>query len=260
MKNITNQFKVSGVYCIINIKNHKRYIGSSKNIKYRLQSHRSNLRHNNHENQYLQNAWNKYGEDNFDFYIIEKCEESQLLDKEQNYISNIKPEYNLNPITQKPPCTENSRRKQSETRKKLFSEGKLKPSFKHIPTYVYDLDGNFLKEYYSIKSASLGEFGKNSGAVRGACYGLENPQHRVHNRLFYLEKLSKVPAWNRDNIQKPNSRKTYNVKEGSTIKQFKGLDEVAKYLKTTSKNLRQYVGKNLKYKRKYMIYKNVPCN
>ena len=102
MKNITNQFKVSGVYCIINIKNHKRYIGSSKNIKYRLQSHRSNLRHNNHENQYLQNAWNKYGEDNFDFYIIEKCEESQLLDKEQNYISNIKPEYNLNPITQNP--------------------------------------------------------------------------------------------------------------------------------------------------------------
>ena len=249
-----------GIYSITNKLNNKRYIGQSIDIETRIKRHFRELRRGVHHCHHLQRAFDKYGEDNFDFYIIEKCEESQLLDKEQNYINNIKPEYNLNPITQKPPCTENSRRKQSETRKKLFSEGKLKPSFKHIPTYVYDLDGNFLKEYYSIKSASLGEFGKNSGAVRSACYGLENPYHRVHNRLFYLEKLSKVPAWNRDNIQKPNSRKTYNVKEGSTIKQFKGLDEVAKYLKTTSKNLRQYVGKNLKYKRKYMIYKNVPYN
>ena len=73
--------------------------------------------------------------------------------------------------------------------KKLYTEGKLKPSFKHIPTYVYDLDGNFLKEYSSMKKAALGEFGKNSGAVRSACYGIQNPSHRVHNRRFYLEKF-----------------------------------------------------------------------
>ena len=43
-------------------------------------------------------------------------------------------------------------------------------------------------------------------------------QEKYNYLQSYLEKLSKVPAWNKDNIQKPNSRKTYNVKEGSTIK------------------------------------------
>lgn len=99
-----------------------------------------------------------------------------------------------------PPCTIETRLKQSNTRKKLYAEGKLQPSFKHLPTYVYDLEGNFLKEYSSIKEAALGEFGKNTGAVRSACLGKENPYHRVHNRLFYLEKLDKVPAWTKDNI------------------------------------------------------------
>lgn len=51
-----------------------------------------------------------------------------------------------------------------------------------------------------MKEAALGEFGKNTGAIRNACLGKENPYHRVHNRLFYLEKLDKVPAWTKDNI------------------------------------------------------------
>ena len=33
MKSITKNLEVSGIYCIINLKNNKRYIGSSKNIR-----------------------------------------------------------------------------------------------------------------------------------------------------------------------------------------------------------------------------------
>lgn len=36
MKAITQDLNFSGIYCIINIKNSKRYIGSSKNIRQRL--------------------------------------------------------------------------------------------------------------------------------------------------------------------------------------------------------------------------------
>ena len=100
MKRITQDLKISGIYCIINIKNSKKYIGSSKNIRQRLWSHRAELRHNKHENSHLQNAWNKYGEHNFDYYILEKCEESLLLEKEQLYIDTINPEYNMNKETQ----------------------------------------------------------------------------------------------------------------------------------------------------------------
>ena len=92
MKKITQDLKISGIYCIINIRNSKRYIGSSKNIRQRLWSHRAELRHNKHENTHLQSAWNKYGEQNFDYYILENCEEDLLLEREQWYIDTIKPE------------------------------------------------------------------------------------------------------------------------------------------------------------------------
>ena len=61
-----------------------------------LWCHRAELRHNNHENPYLQASWNKYGEDKFDYYIIENCDENHLLEREQNYIDTMKPEYNIN--------------------------------------------------------------------------------------------------------------------------------------------------------------------
>ena len=258
MKAITQDLKFSGIYCIINIKNSKRYIGSSKNIRQRLWTHRACLRHNNHENAHLQAAWNKYGEDNFDYFILEPCKEDILLVREQYYINSIKPEYNINLETQRPPCTLESRKKQSETRKKLYAEGKLKPSFKHIHTYVYDLDGNFLKEYSSMKEAALGEFGKNSGAVRSACYGIQNPSHRVHNRRFYLEKLDKAPIV----IKKPNSlpkTKIYVISDDEFL-QFIGWKSAASYFNVSIANIKQYNNKKLRFKKKYKVTTILPCN
>ena len=258
MKAITQDLKFSGIYCIINIKNSKRYIGSSKNIRQRLWTHRAYLRHNNHENAHLQAAWNKYGEDNFDYFILEPCKEDILLRREQYYIDSIKPEYNINLETQRPPCTLESRKKQSETRKKLYAEGKLKPSFKHIHTYVYDLDGNFLKEYSSMKKAALGEFGKNSGAVRSACYGIQNPSHRVYNRRFYLEKLDKVPIV----IRKPNSlpkAKIYVISDNEFL-QFIGWKSAASYFNVSIANIKQYNNKKLRFKKKYKVTTILPCN
>lgn len=258
MKSITQNLKISGIYCIINIKNSKKYIGSSKNIRQRLWSHRAELRHNKHENSHLQNAWNKYGEHNFDYYILEKCEESLLLEKEQLYIDTINPEYNMNKETQRPPCTKESRIKQSNTRKKLYAEGKLKPSFKHITTYVYDLDGNFIKEYPSMKDAAIGEFGKNTGAVRSACYGIQNPSHRVHNRRFYLEKLEELPIVEKQ----PNSRPSVIIKIYSEDEhlEFLGWKAAASYFNVSIYNLMQYKNKNLKFRKKYMITTTLPCN
>ena len=69
------------IYAIENLINHKKYIGQTKNPKTRKCSHFSKLRHNKHINQHLQNAWNKYGESNFKFYILLQCE-----DDEANYL------------------------------------------------------------------------------------------------------------------------------------------------------------------------------
>ena len=78
--------KLCGVYCIENILNDKKYIGISRDIRRRWSEHKSDLKSHTHVNQYLQNAWDKYGESNFKFYIIELCDENSLSDLECYYI------------------------------------------------------------------------------------------------------------------------------------------------------------------------------
>ena len=101
MDKITKELKVSGIYCIENITNHKTYIGSSKNIYQRLLKHFALLRHNKHQNAHLQNAWNKYGEDSFRWFILELCDSKELTEKEQYCIDLFGAEYNITRIIER---------------------------------------------------------------------------------------------------------------------------------------------------------------
>lgn len=78
---------MAGIYKIINLIDNKVYIGQSINIKCRFDSHKSNLKNNHHSNIYLQNAWNKYGEENFKFEILEECTENKLDEREQYWLN-----------------------------------------------------------------------------------------------------------------------------------------------------------------------------
>jgi group I intron endonuclease len=77
----------SGIYIIENTINNKKYVGSAKNIKKRWYQHKYTLNNNSHDNLYLQNAWNKYGENNFKFGVLEEVEPEKLIEKEQHYIN-----------------------------------------------------------------------------------------------------------------------------------------------------------------------------
>ena len=79
--------KQCGVYEIFNMVNGKSYVGQSTNITQRLSKHKSELRHNKHQNLHLQNAWNKYGEHSFLFNILEYCNIDELDDIERYYIN-----------------------------------------------------------------------------------------------------------------------------------------------------------------------------
>ena len=144
MEKITKELKVSGIYCIENVVNHKIYIGSSKNIYQRLLKHFALLRHNKHENAHLQNAWNKYGESSFEWFVIEKCDITILTKREQYCIDLFEAEYNITKKVERNILSKESRIKQGETRRRLHEEGKLEWNFNPIPIYVYNLDGNFL--------------------------------------------------------------------------------------------------------------------
>jgi len=78
---------MTGIYKIKNLINNNLYIGQAINIEERWKDHKWELNNNKKCNKYLQNAWNKYGKDNFEFSIIEECEEDKLNEKEIYYIS-----------------------------------------------------------------------------------------------------------------------------------------------------------------------------
>ncbi len=89
-----------GIYKITNLKNNKAYIGQSTDIKSRWNNHKIELRNNTHRNSHLQNSFNKYGEDAFEFRILERTFEENLDNAEEywiNYFDSTNPEkgYNL---------------------------------------------------------------------------------------------------------------------------------------------------------------------
>lgn len=89
--------KMSGIYEIVNIASGKRYIGSAKSFARRWNVHRCRLRRGNHHSAHLQNAWNKYGEEGFQFRILRLCEIGDLVVVEQELIDTLRPEYNMSP-------------------------------------------------------------------------------------------------------------------------------------------------------------------
>ena len=118
---------ISGIYCIKNKLNNKKYIGSSKSVYYRWkQCHFPDLKSNNHYNRHLQSAWNKYGECNFEFCVIEECRIEDLLKREGYWIEFHKSwerenGYNLTRIVDGHQIlTEESRLKLSQSHKQRF--------------------------------------------------------------------------------------------------------------------------------------------
>lgn len=176
----------SGIYIITNIVNNKSYIGSSLDYKQRIRQHKYSLRNNKHYNKHLQSSFNKYGENNFTFNLLELC--SNLIERETFYIytknvlnplfgynkaTNIKntsgyimSEYSrkkmslakkgikMHPNTKKALVKANKERiyntsylKTQEVKDKI-SKSLMKPVLQH------DLAGNFIKEWTSVKEAS----------------------------------------------------------------------------------------------------------
>lgn len=88
----------SGIYKIVNKINGHKYIGSAKLFSQRKSEHFNALLRKDHHCLPLQRAYNKYGKNNLEFEIIEIIEDiNQLIPREQWYLDNWKPEYNVCP-------------------------------------------------------------------------------------------------------------------------------------------------------------------
>lgn len=77
--------KKAGIYCIKNLRDDKVYVGRSVDIERRLAQHRRSLQLGK-STHHLQNAWNKYGSDAFEFTVLEYCDPTETVLKEAQWI------------------------------------------------------------------------------------------------------------------------------------------------------------------------------
>jgi len=182
-----------GVYIINNKLNGHNYIGSSVNIKKRFSTHKTDLRKNKHPNRYLQHAWNKYGEENFEFIHVENISyPDQIRKREIKNITLFGGDYNLAKVNvngkfcytqetrdkisiatkgkKKKPISEETRINMRNATKKrylnaeyrrnhLLARQKMRGSNHQYAkkVYQYSIDGIFIKEWgYIGETRELG--------------------------------------------------------------------------------------------------------
>ncbi len=155
-KNYSKLSASSCVYEIVTTYNNKSYVGSTLSFRKRMKDHRNLLKANKHHNPRLQNVYNKHGESCFKVKVLKmhngifklnSKEHVELIKDEEYYINSLNAEYNV----MKTPTTQTNN---PSTSKKV---------------YQYDLQGNFVKEWISVRDVNRNiniqvKVGKNRSA------------------------------------------------------------------------------------------------
>ena len=231
-----------GVYRIVNRTNNKIYVGSTSTLgfKKRWWGHRTRLRANTHWNQHLQNAWNKYGESQFQFEIIETCLPLDCIAREQYYIDTLHPQYNLSKTAGSPlGCRHTNATKQ-----------KIGDACRGEKNYGYSGEHIFYHPKHGYFNGSIVDFGRTFSLRKSLPYKLsEGILSKSHGWIYIGKSTDKLP----DNIEefyhfrRYNDKPTYNFHytDGTT---FSGT--MAEFV--TKYNLdRSTIVKLVKGKRKY---------
>lgn len=210
--------KIIGIYCIENKINNKKYIGQSVDIKSRWSKHKNELESNIHHNQYLQQSWNKYGKENFKFYIIIECSKSELNELEICYIKkfdsiNKKYGYNL---------TKGGDKKVQFTYDVLE---KISNSSSKFPVLQFTLDGILVNQYKNCNVAAK-ELNLESKRLYQCCQNNERYK-TAYGYIWIYEHNYKIYEFSVENYKKKPFTKTVAQydKENNLINKYdSGID------------------------------------
>lgn len=124
---------MQGVYIIKNTITEEVYVGSTTNLKKRINDHKSSLKRNDHENKFLQQSYNQYKKKVFEFIILEEYENPDrefLYKREDFYMIKFKDNlFNINPNAKSNKgikITEEAKQKISKHSKKMWQDPEFK--------------------------------------------------------------------------------------------------------------------------------------
>lgn len=209
----------SGIYKITNIINNKCYIGSSWDVENRLRTHKSKLKKGKNTIK-LQNAFNKYGKENFIFEFLEIVPIEGLKDKEQYYLNVLKPEYNIDPIARR-----NSEEVREANSRRLSNSGNGMFGKKHSAETIRKMSLHFKNKFKNKENHPMyGRHLSKDSIVkmieklkgRRPTNALLSNEEVILIRKEYSQKNSK---WDRGSVSYKSLSKKYNVCP-STIKRI----------------------------------------
>lgn len=181
-----------GIYCFRNKINGKCYIGQAINLKNRYNDHMRKY-HNHGHCQYLYRAFNKYGIDNFEYFIVERVEfcdniKEVLDDLEKKYIQEYDSYNNGYNLTLGGDAgvlglkmTDEQKEKISRNSQRIANDGRFQ-------AYIYDYETKEILTFTSFSEAGR-QLNLNAASMRGSM-----KYHR-----FYLNRW--FPSRNKEEIE-----------------------------------------------------------
>lgn len=224
--------KICGIYCIENLANGKKYIGLSTDVFRRMKKHRQCLNGGYHINEHLQSAWDKYGDSNFSFYIVEPCKESELKSKEIYYIQMYKSQNRLYGY---------NKTSGGDGVKDLSDEcaEKISMAESKCPVVCLSMNGDFLSEHRNCRVAA-NYVGGHAEDIRACCDKKVRRKSHLGFIWMYKEDYDKN-GFNILDHQKSNCSKKIDVYDlyGSFIGTFDSARIVEEKLGIPYRNVSQ---------------------
>lgn len=131
------------IYGIQNKVNNKIYVGSTKDFIKRIKDHKKKLKAKKGINLRLQYAWDKYGEENFEFKILDILDNDEdLFEKELSWIDKLNSKdknvgYNIVTPYDKPPISDEAKERMRKARYAYMEKNGIVPKPKKIPSPKY---------------------------------------------------------------------------------------------------------------------------